>query len=241
MNELVESSQIFGALAYTVGSDIVFGRGQYAPKTADGIILLAHGLTHVIQQGNTTKALGSKNVLINPAEQAEKEAENVSSIEEGGIRPVIIQSSKCIGFQRNSNQGKKDPPTESSRVLSLPLERYIDAFDHAEYDIDHRSEHHNLSKWIKLFYSDGTYVDVNINSIYDETLSSKELIDIMIDKAYVGEARRVFPKTMNRSTTPRLWAAKKSVLEIMDNYNTLFTIYAFIPLWSIIASAAFAG
>jgi hypothetical protein len=37
------------ALAYTVGSDIVFGR-QYQPGTLEGQWLLAHELTHVVQQ-----------------------------------------------------------------------------------------------------------------------------------------------------------------------------------------------
>jgi hypothetical protein len=38
------------ALAYTVGSDVVFGQGQYMPGTAAGRRLLAHELTHVVQQ-----------------------------------------------------------------------------------------------------------------------------------------------------------------------------------------------
>jgi len=37
------------ARAYTVGSDIVFGAGQYAPGTAAGRTLLAHELVHVAQ------------------------------------------------------------------------------------------------------------------------------------------------------------------------------------------------
>lgn len=38
------------ALAYTVGRDVVFGSGQYAPDTRPGRQLIAHELTHVIQQ-----------------------------------------------------------------------------------------------------------------------------------------------------------------------------------------------
>lgn len=44
------SADAFDANAYTVGSDIVFGAGQYAPETAGGQRLLAHELTHVVQQ-----------------------------------------------------------------------------------------------------------------------------------------------------------------------------------------------
>uniref|UniRef100_UPI00188053FA eCIS core domain-containing protein n=1 Tax=Oculatella sp. LEGE 06141 TaxID=1828648 RepID=UPI00188053FA len=45
-----ESAQSINALAYTVGQDIVFGAGHYAPTTNDGKQLLAHELTHVVQQ-----------------------------------------------------------------------------------------------------------------------------------------------------------------------------------------------
>jgi hypothetical protein len=38
------------AQAFTVGNDVVFGAGQYAPESDSGKRLLAHELTHVIQQ-----------------------------------------------------------------------------------------------------------------------------------------------------------------------------------------------
>lgn len=45
-----ESARSVNSLAYTVGRDVVFGVGQYAPGTAAGQQLLAHELTHTIQQ-----------------------------------------------------------------------------------------------------------------------------------------------------------------------------------------------
>ncbi|XWX02539.1 DUF4157 domain-containing protein [Aggregatilineales bacterium SYSU G02658] len=41
------------AKAFTTGSDIYFGEGQYNPSTSDGQQLLAHELTHVVQQGHS--------------------------------------------------------------------------------------------------------------------------------------------------------------------------------------------
>ena len=38
------------ARAFTVGSDIVFNSGEYSPQSKDGQKLLAHELTHVVQQ-----------------------------------------------------------------------------------------------------------------------------------------------------------------------------------------------
>ena len=39
------------AKAFTLGSDVAFAAGQYSPETTSGKRLLAHELTHVVQQG----------------------------------------------------------------------------------------------------------------------------------------------------------------------------------------------
>jgi hypothetical protein len=51
-----ESAQALSALAYTVGSNIVFSRGQYTPGTLTGKRLLAHELAHVEQQRDLAAA-----------------------------------------------------------------------------------------------------------------------------------------------------------------------------------------
>jgi len=45
-----ETAQALQAKAFTADRHIVFGSGQYAPGTADGRKLMAHELTHFIQQ-----------------------------------------------------------------------------------------------------------------------------------------------------------------------------------------------
>ncbi|HEX7240991.1 MAG TPA: DUF4157 domain-containing protein, partial [Longimicrobiaceae bacterium] len=45
-----ESARAFGALAYTVGRDVVFAEGRYDPHGAAGRGLIAHELAHVVQQ-----------------------------------------------------------------------------------------------------------------------------------------------------------------------------------------------
>lgn len=49
-----DSARRLNAAAYTVGNDIVFGAGQYAPQTQAGRRLLAHELAHVVQQGQAS-------------------------------------------------------------------------------------------------------------------------------------------------------------------------------------------
>lgn len=45
-----ESARAISALAYTVGNRLVFGAGQYSPSTPAGQWILAHELTHAVQQ-----------------------------------------------------------------------------------------------------------------------------------------------------------------------------------------------
>jgi hypothetical protein len=45
-----ESARSINAQAYTVGTDVVFQAGKFAPETPTGIHTLAHELTHVVQQ-----------------------------------------------------------------------------------------------------------------------------------------------------------------------------------------------
>jgi hypothetical protein len=52
-----EAAQAINARAFTIGRDVVFGRGQFAPQTNSGRILLAHELTHVIQQQGGNQAI----------------------------------------------------------------------------------------------------------------------------------------------------------------------------------------
>ena len=50
------SAMAVNALAYSLGGDIVFRSGAYAPGTSEGRRLLAHELTHVVQQSGPGKA-----------------------------------------------------------------------------------------------------------------------------------------------------------------------------------------
>ena len=72
-----ESADALGAVAYTVGRDVVFGRGQYAPDTTQGRQTLAHELAHVLQQ---PAAPATSRIEIGaPDDLAEVEAERVAT------------------------------------------------------------------------------------------------------------------------------------------------------------------
>ncbi len=62
-SQAAESTRPVNAKAYTLGQDVVFGAGQYAPGTIEGRRLMAHELTHVVQQ---THGLSSKAISFDP-------------------------------------------------------------------------------------------------------------------------------------------------------------------------------
>jgi Domain of unknown function (DUF4157) len=49
--EAASLNRALGAAAFTIGGDIFFGAGRYQPDSAAGRRLLAHELTHTVQQG----------------------------------------------------------------------------------------------------------------------------------------------------------------------------------------------
>jgi hypothetical protein len=70
-----QSALMLGAQAYTVGQTIVFGDGQYAPNTTNGRRLLAHELTHTIQQRGSLQNSSSELSMTEPNDSSETEAQ----------------------------------------------------------------------------------------------------------------------------------------------------------------------
>jgi hypothetical protein len=71
-----ESARAVNARAYTVGSDVVFGAGWYAPGTKEGQRLLAHELVHVVQQRMRNNR--GKQGIADPSDYHEYEANRLS-------------------------------------------------------------------------------------------------------------------------------------------------------------------
>jgi hypothetical protein len=70
------AARSLGAQAFTVGSDVYFANGSYAPGTADGDRRLGHELTHVAQHdaGRVPPASASDSMVSSPTDPLEREA-----------------------------------------------------------------------------------------------------------------------------------------------------------------------
>jgi len=96
------SAQAVQANAYTVGSDVVFGAGQYAPGTRDGDRLLAHELAHVVQQTGPSRTYPAEGF---PTENA----------------PLAQGSSALTTVSRSANEKvlQRDDAAEAPQAVTL--------------------------------------------------------------------------------------------------------------------------
>ncbi len=82
----VESAWSVNALAYTVGRDVVFANGHYSVSSSEGKKLIAHELTHVVQQSNgrpllVTSQRNSIHRLPVPADAVVADAKDAAEVE----------------------------------------------------------------------------------------------------------------------------------------------------------------
>ncbi|NOG84226.1 MAG: DUF4157 domain-containing protein [Planctomycetes bacterium] len=90
----VESARAINARAYTAGQHLVFGTSQYITGTIEGRRLLAHELTHIVQQGrnigtSVNKQPIHRQVDINGA---------ANQLIDQGSQPT---KDKCAGWKRD--------------------------------------------------------------------------------------------------------------------------------------------
>ena len=100
------SARAVNALAYTVGRNLVFGAGQYSPATDAGQSLMAHELTHVVQQSANKNDRVQTVRVAQPNEPAEEEAEYMSrAVPESTPFSVRVSTASQVARQKPS-EGK---------------------------------------------------------------------------------------------------------------------------------------
>jgi hypothetical protein len=119
-----ESAAAVNALAYTVGNHIVFGAGQHEPGSFHGQRLLAHELTHVVQQndGQTSHgkvagrygisgapiSLMTRTGPLSDAEEQEEERKKEAP-KKAALERHTDQQRKIATFLDNARKIKPDP------------------------------------------------------------------------------------------------------------------------------------
>ncbi len=115
-----ESARSVSALAYTVGSDLVFNSGQFSPGSTTGRQLLAHELTHVVQQGLT-----AGQSVRSAHSAAEAEAQNNSQRIAGG-QPAKVRTPVAAGIHRQRDPNPVDDKAKAIIAKAKDTTKSVD-------------------------------------------------------------------------------------------------------------------
>ncbi len=92
-----QSAREVNARAYTVGHDIVFGAGRFAPGTLEGRRLLAHELTHVVQQSVSDGIrVGQGDVYARQGTVRQGALSGIAHTIQREVEPVSIRSADTV-------------------------------------------------------------------------------------------------------------------------------------------------
>jgi hypothetical protein len=122
-----KSAASLGADAYTTGRDIYFASGKYAPKSAEGQRLLAHELTHTMQQskgqtpGEAASANAREAAIASASDPLEREADRASEDVAQNQRPHVTHGAQTIGAKIQRQPAKSPPTPEWQRRLDEML------------------------------------------------------------------------------------------------------------------------
>jgi hypothetical protein len=117
--QATESARQVNSLAYAIGTNVVFRSDTYAPDTPAGKGLLAHELTHVVQQRHA--AANGPLALGRPGDLAEQEAELAANGVMSGRQAAFPAGSENAARVVRRSPGPRTPPTPSPPQWLGPL------------------------------------------------------------------------------------------------------------------------
>lgn len=124
------------ARAFTIGSDIFFKNGVYAPAAEKGRETLIHELTHVVQQSSGGKGVGGRLKLGSPDTAQEKEADRKGKL---GSRSGPNATTGSVQREIQEDEELQMQRDNDFRVHSAPagnLQRSVDEEDEIQTQED---------------------------------------------------------------------------------------------------------
>ncbi len=113
------SAGAVGARAYTVGSDIHFGAGQYDPASREGERLLAHEVAHTVQQAGGAPRVQHKLAVSQPGDAAELEADRAADAMVSGTPVAIAPAGASIARKKDDDAGDDAKGSSLSDYLKM--------------------------------------------------------------------------------------------------------------------------
>jgi hypothetical protein len=128
-------SRQLGAKAFTTGQDVFFREGAYEPHSTAGQELIAHELTHVVQQGSGAVSGGARMTVNAPGDAYEHEADATAKAIVGADagsqaqrqveeeeEPVQMQTAETVQRQEEEEELQMQIEEEEEAVQMQPEE-----------------------------------------------------------------------------------------------------------------------
>ncbi len=130
-NEAVQMNKELGAQAFTHGRDVYFNKGKYRPETSDGKRLLAHELTHVVQQN--TKS----NLKIQRVTCSNQSGRQPDRRPQGAANPLDDRSNRIIAMASASGQSNQQKATS---IITAIICYYYNPLQNTVRNITHDAD-----------------------------------------------------------------------------------------------------
>ena len=146
-SQAAASAEALNANAYTIGRDVYFASGRYAPETTEGKRLLAHELVHTLQQGSNSPSLarqaaGSPKLIIDPDASQEHDAERAAeelisspggeelsvpsrTVRLGSPSQSSLASSSTVTVSRDADDTQEQPPPQPTDDVASVYETVL--------------------------------------------------------------------------------------------------------------------
>lgn len=230
------------ARALTLGRDIVFGAGQYAPGSPHGGRLLAHELVHVLQQRGTVRTVPLSHVTVGSAhDTSELEADRIAGqVMRAPLRVVVTPDAtttirRAIRVDPDSvlMTADKEGSDPSSTISTVSADAYLHLTRNANtamYGLDTQDEREAGAINIKA------QVDVEVGSRDDLskwTFRFIQLSKLLVTQWVYAGSRPHEGSMMINYATPPVFEAKFAYEFTLDSQETDFNGNKVMPFMNV--------
>src|SRR5262249_54876526 len=201
----------FNARAFAVGSDIVFGEGEYSPGTASGRKLLAHELAHVVMSpGSAGAALMHRSI-----ERESFGTGSVASSELSALRSAVELAAGARTIFRDPDDDDDDDDDDTEPDVGDPLYAMLrsaqEAYDELSHNQGFPADERAKYRRIYILLSEGpktAFKDENdVDKFIDWCKRTGEREDATLNNSSADQGKLLLDEG---AAFPNTWADKLS-------------------------------
>jgi len=220
-SKAADAAQSVQARAFTLGSNVVFNRGEYSPHNSTGKKLLAHELTHVVQQGND-RSLIQRNPFPGESEEHYDLRRRMIRLIPGAVRRIRQNVRRGPGglfpneFTENDGRIRYGGPGNTAETLHQRRRRLLDLSNDLEAILGIMRTRRFPASWVQalnderasIAFSSGQGAYSGMGAALEALLviyhgyasSRRDPTDSLINEFYIGGSSTVAVPTHSSDT-----------------------------------------